>query len=1163
MFVAAQQAKARRSKKIREDDEDEYVPPADEEEEEWKEPPSVRRVQSQRTPAPPPQPPATVSSAATSTPRALSFPPRPTRPSSTAAATGRSPPSTRDSQLSDLDFTGDPTATAPKQAEGNEKGWNDRFLQPEYIKDASGKRPNEPGYNPRTLHVPADVYRDMSGAQQQYFDIKSQYYDVVLFYKIGKFYEMYDHDAEIGVRVLGLNYMANQTRPHAGFPEAALDKYMALLIAAGYKVGRVEQTQTPEDLRKDKDKGMRKGKQKNVVGRDLFQIYTQGTLMDLDLIQSYAANYFMSLTENVLTADECQQKREAGECTALGGEIVTRYGVCYLEASIGAFTCGEFYDDQSRTQLATILATLNPLEIAYPLDTLSDETMLVFRNELSTHAKKQPWVLERDSQQGWRTAEETWQWLDESGFFKRQRDEHGVALPPKQQEVEWPVALDDLMEQRATLAFEALGGCCRCLERLKTAERLLTQRNFSLYTAKQAGRQADNMILDQQTLANLEVMRAKQNEADTEGGVKGSLLDYVDQCQSPAGHRLIKRWLSLPLANIKAIMDRQNAVSFLLHHRDTRADAKKLLKQLPDLERQLSSVHSYSIRKPKREVLYGDQEKKKLRTFRQLVGGLQRAQEVRTRVFAGLGRADMESMELAAVTLQFPDYAHIIRTFERYTDDWTAALNNGFVTPAPGVSASYDEAVAAERHVEAQLNTYLEQVRVELNCRKVQYKHLNKDGYVLDIPANVPLGPQYRLVSKGKYYTARLSDVLLPSLQQAEVAKKAEEEETTRNMFAEFVSYSATWQKAVSALATLDCLCSLADVSEWQQQQGYSVKPTVIDWEEGRGAVLELRESVHPVLLKIGLPGGKTFIPNDIVMGAAHCPARFLLISGPNMGGKSTILRQACIALILGQLGCEVPAQSATFTPVDRIFSRVGAHDEIMRNESTFYVECKEAVHILANASPRSFVIVDELGRGTSTFDGTAIAISVVEELRRMDCLSLFSTHYHMLIDEYTDQPGVALYHMTNKEEDALPFAASTMSPTHSSKAASALLKDVTFLYKFCAGVSSKSFGLNVARMAGVMDEVVREAAEVSAMFERRLMKSHGQGRAAKRMNGDEVKGSVHCGKKAETRGVGTGTGWTAEQTAVLRRALMALNLADAHEQKLGIARVSEAASGQ
>ena len=899
VLLPVKAAAGRRSKKIREDDDDEYVPPgADEdEEEEWKEPPSVRRAQSHRTAAPPPQPSIMASSAATSTPRALSFPPRSsTLPSirrpvaSSSSSSFHSPQSARDRALTDLDFSGDPTATAPKQVEANDKSWDDSFMHPDVIRDATKKRPHEPGYNPRTLYVPSDEYKKMTGAQQQYFDIKSQCWDVVLFYKIGKFYEMYDRDAEIGVRVLGLNYMANQTRPHCGFPEAALDKYLGLLVQAGYQVGRVEQTETPQDLAVANKNGKAKaGKQKNVVGRHLFQIYTLGTLMDLDLIQSYTASYFVAFTEYVLPADDRQQRKDAGDRTALGGEIVAKYGICYLEASTGAFTVGEFYDDGSRTQLATILATLNPLEVAYPLDTLSEETMIVFRNELSAHAKKQPWVLPFDARTGWMTAEQTWHWLDKSGYFVQQRDEKGNEIPVEQQEVVWPDTLAYLSEQHANLAFEALGGCCRCLERLKTAERLLTQRNFTQYKAKRAGVQAKNMIIDNLTLANLEIMRAMQNEADMEGGLKGSLLDYVDQCQSPAGHREMKRWLATPPANVKDITDRQNAVAYLLQHKDIRTDVKKLLKALPDMERQLSAVHSYSVRKPKKEVLYGDQDQKKLKLFRSLVLGLQRAEEVRTRIFAKQDRGLLQSVELARVTTEYPDCAELVRKFERYTDDWTAAIANGFVTPARGINANYDTAQEQERRALALLDEYLEQVRDELRCRKIAYKHAGKERFVLDIPANVSLDAQYRMVSKGKYHTRTLTHDLVPALESAETAMRTMEEEATRTMFAEFVSQSSTWQKAILALATLDCLCSLADVSEWQQQQGYSVRPTVLEWEEGKGAVLEVRESVHPVLLKVGLPGGKAFIPNDIVMGAAECPSRFLLISGPNMGGTFTL----------------------------------------------------------------------------------------------------------------------------------------------------------------------------------------------------------------------------------------------------------------------------------
>ena len=274
-------------------------------------------------------------------------------------------------------------------------------------------------------------------------------------------------------------------------------------------------------------------------------------------------------------------------------------------------------------------------------------------------------------------------------------------------------------------------------------------------------------------------------------------------------------------------------------------------------------------------------------------------------------------------------------------------------------------------------------------------------------------------------------------------------------------------------------------------------------------------------------------------------------------------MRQACIALILGQLGCEVPAHSATFTPVDRIFSRIGASDQIMRHESTFMVECKEAAHTMAHASARSLVIMDELGRGTSTFDGTAIAMAVLEELQSIDCLTLFSTHCHVLINSYKEAPGIALYHMTSREEDVLPFASSTAtSPSHSSQAATALLKDVTFLYKFEAGVSPKSFGLNVARMAGVKAEVLTEAAHMAALCERRMVIQLNRDKAAGQQKADIVKegGQEKAEEKAEAKAKVKGRkgkreklppGWTAEQAAALRKVLRGLNIADAYEAGL------------
>jgi DNA mismatch repair protein MSH6 len=208
-----------------------------------------------------------------------------------------------------------------------------------------------------------------------------------------------------------------------------------------------------------------------------------------------------------------------------------------------------------------------------------------------------------------------------------------------------------------------------------------------------------------------------------------------------------------------------------------------------------------------------------------------------------------------------------------------------------------------------------------------------------------------------------------------------------------------------------------------------------------------------------------SFVPNDTLINPANGET-VLLVTGPNMGGKSTLLRQTCIAVILAQLGCWVPAASLRLTPVDRIFTRLGASDRILEGKSTFYVEMEETKNLLRFGSPRSLAIVDELGRGTSTFDGYAIAHAVLRYLvRAVGCRSLFSTHYHMLLEEFRGAEGVALYHMASREAH----------------------DEVVFLYRFERGECPQSFGLNVARMAGIPRAVLERARAKAKEFSLKL----------------------------------------------------------------------------
>jgi DNA mismatch repair protein MSH6 len=303
----------------------------------------------------------------------------------------------------------------------------------------------------------------------------------------------------------------------------------------------------------------------------------------------------------------------------------------------------------------------------------------------------------------------------------------------------------------------------------------------------------------------------------------------------------------------------------------------------------------------------------------------------------------------------------------------------------------------------------------------------------------------------------------------------------------------------------------------------------------GARALLRLESARHPAVARalssggalaatLAACGGTTdFIPNDVALGGAAGPTAVLL-TGPNMGGKSTYLRTACTAVVLAQLGAYVPAEAATLTPVDRIFTRVGASDRILAGQSTFFVELAETSTILRHATEHSLVILDELGRGTSTFDGNAIAYAVTQHLvADIRCRTLFATHYHTLCDDFADNAGVALGHMVRKGEKALAplYLATTQARaplTHTQfakhaptpRAQGCLVEEeageggappaarVTFLYKFAPGACPKSYGLNVARLARLPESIIERAAVKSAEFERAVVEAEEMQRKAR-----------------------------------------------------------------
>eukprot|EP01094_Clydonella_sp_ATCC50884_P022706 TRINITY_DN5270_c0_g1_i1.p2 TRINITY_DN5270_c0_g1~~TRINITY_DN5270_c0_g1_i1.p2 ORF type:complete len:415 (+),score=124.64 TRINITY_DN5270_c0_g1_i1:171-1415(+) len=272
--------------------------------------------------------------------------------------------------------------------------------------------------------------------------------------------------------------------------------------------------------------------------------------------------------------------------------------------------------------------------------------------------------------------------------------------------------------------------------------------------------------------------------------------------------------------------------------------------------------------------------------------------------------------------------------------------------------------------------------------------------------------------------------------------------------------HADTIAAAVEAAAHLDALCSLAHASRGAGRD--MCRPQIVDRPHAGGAVLRVRDMYHP-FLRVS-DNAADVIANSFELGGDTPPA--MLLTGPNMGGKSTLLRQACIAVLMAQIGCFVPAAECTLSPVDRIFTRVGAHDDIFSGRSTFMVELQETAAILRYATPHSLVILDELGRGTSTFDGTAIAHAVLEHLARLSCRLMFATHYHLLVSHWERSPLVQMAHMACLVEHR------------------ALSPHVTFLYQAVQGVCPESYGVNVARMSGIPESVMRAATEKAQEFQ-------------------------------------------------------------------------------
>jgi DNA mismatch repair protein MutS len=556
---------------------------------------------------------------------------------------------------------------------------------------------------------------------------------------------------------------------------------------------------------------------------------------------------------------------------------------------------------------------------------------------------------------------------------------------------------------------------------------------------------SDTMILDSATCAHLELFESAEDRSR-----RHTLLERIDRTATAPGARLLRRWLAYPLLDPGAISLRQDAVASLARHDRTRARLRGALADVGDLERMLAKSARPGA------------------TPRDLAA-LGRAVAALPGVGAAFGGSEdalvetVPSAELLEAPAPVPTVAELI--LEALVDDPPAiprgsrgAGETGYVRE--GFRPELDvlrEAARKGREWIAGLEAR-ERERLGISTLKVCFHPVH--GYAFDVTrphlARVPEDWERKQTLKGseRFTTAELREVEGRVLGAHERAA-ALEREIFENVRQEVLTCSAALQSAAAAVARLDALASLAEAA---REDGW-VRPDV-----DAGRVLEIRRGRHPVVEQVlRQNAGDEFVPNDAALDPDDC--QILLLTGPNMSGKSTYLRQVALIALLAQIGSFVPAESARIGVVDRVFTRVGASDRLARGESTFMVEMRETAQILAQASGRSLVILDEIGRGTSTFDGLSIAWAVAEYLHDTPGLgarTLFATHYHELADLAQTRPRVRNAHFEVREWG----------------------EDVVFLRRLVPGEASRSYGIQVARLAGLPAPVVGRAREILAALE-------------------------------------------------------------------------------
>ncbi len=847
---------------------------------------------------------------------------------------------------------------------------------------------------------------------RQYYELKQQHPGTLLLFRLGDFYELFYDDAITGSRELQITLTARHKErgdpvPMCGVPHHSAANYIARLVRKGYRVAICEQTEEAS-------------KTKKLVRREVVRIVTPGTPIDPQLLDAREAVFL------------------AAVCSS--GDTV---GAAFLDISTGEFRVTQESGADAWDKIRGDLESYAPRELLFPTSLAP-----LINAGLSAKAQTTPLPLgdvtqtvssRDDSEPGSLSDGESSQ--TNSLRYDVSHEPHrsqflDAALSPIE---DWLWQKKDCAElllnhfgarslegygiERKDEAVRAAGACLRYAQE--------TQRAAAAHiTGLTYFQPQDHLVLDQVTVRNLELVESL-------GGASGrTLLSVIDETVTSMGARLLRSWLLRPCVKQGEVEARLAAVQDLFASQINRDKLRSLLKDVADLERLVGRI-SFGSATP--------------RDLNAILRSLYQVPAIRENL-AALPSSLLQILSESAD--EVPEICALL--VKAISDDPPAKISEGD-TIREGYSTELDELRSISRNAKQIIATLEATERTRSGISNLRIKFNNVFGYFIEVSkgnaARVPVEYERRqtLTNAERFTTPELRDWEKKVLGAEERIIELE-----NTLFADICRQVAAETKRIQgtarALAALDALASLGETAARRRY----VKPLIHSGDE-----IEIVQGRHPV---IEVFNEDPFVPNSVYLN--NSTDRLLIITGPNMGGKSTVLRQTAIISILAQMGSFVPAERARLPLLDRVWTRVGASDDLTRGRSTFMVEMTETAAILHSSTPRSLVLLDEIGRGTATFDGLSIAWAVAEYLHDSPehaAKTLFATHYHELTELAERLPGAQNYQITAAEREG----------------------EVVFLHRLERGRASKSYGIQVARLAGLPPTVLANAREVLARLER------------------------------------------------------------------------------